>query len=176
MNPHMTPAEISGFLERTLLRVQSRRATPAASGTRSSRTGTRRRSGSPWPFPTSTTWGSATWGWPSSTTRSTSGRTCWPSGSTRPGPTWKPSCARRAPVQPGDPPRPGRLRHRRLQPALRAALHQRAQHAGPGRPAPPHAGRAQPSTPSSWPAAAAATTRSPCQPSSTPWSSARGRR
>jgi hypothetical protein len=43
---------------------------------------------------------------------------------------------RRAAVQPGDPPRPGRLRHRRLQPALRTALHQRAQHAGPGRSAP----------------------------------------
>ena len=37
------------------------------------------------------------------------------------------------PLQPGDAPSAGRLRHRRLQPALRTALHQRADHARPGR-------------------------------------------
>ena len=36
-------------------------------------------------------------------------------------------------LRPGDPPPAGRLRRARLQPALRAALHQRADHARPGR-------------------------------------------
>ncbi len=137
MNPHMTPAEISGFLERTLLRVQK----PA------------RYTGGEWNsvvkdwdrtpqrialvFPDIYDLGMSNLGLAilydqiNQRPEMLAERVYAP---------WTDMEAelrggRRAALQPGDPPRPGRLRHPRLQPALRAALHQRAQHAGPGRPA-----------------------------------------
>ena len=66
--------------------------------------------------------------------RVNSSPTCLPSASTSRGSTWKAAMRERASRSTAwNPPPPGRFRRARLQPALRAALHQRAEHARSGR-------------------------------------------
>ena len=108
-------------------------------GTTSCRTGERWPGCSPTPTPTRSA--CPTRACRSSTRSSTSATTPSPSGRTRPGSTSIVSCcaARRAAVLGRHPPPRGRLRHPRLQPLLRARLHERARddrprrHPGPRR-------------------------------------------